>query len=181
MSVFKLKSLISTFIEQSRDRVDKDGTEILEVCPQAIPTAARATEARDRVDSLDSLDSLDSTLHHTPPSPKECNSGNTVQKTDKEDKNYPQLDSSNLKPFLTIQELNELRGDLTVQAHEKAFSSHLIACPYCHMVKGQYCASGEALGRVYDALLLGYDDAQARREDYQLRIDKACIGRRKNH
>lgn len=153
MSVFKLKSLISTFIEQSRGRVDKDGTKILEDCPQANLTASRLTKVRDRVDSLDS------TLKATTPCEKTCHSRHSVQKKDKTDKNYPQL-----------------ANDIT--EHEKAFSSHLMACSWCHMVKGQYCVNGFAMGRIYDALLLGYDDAQARREDYQLRIDRACISGR---
>jgi len=34
------------------------------------------------------------------------------------------------------------------------------------------------MGSVYDALLLNRDDAQARREDLALRIDRACISGR---
>ena len=62
--------------------------------------------------------------------------------------------------------------------YEKPLFYHLLACPYCHIEKAQYCASGYAMGSVYDALLLNRDDAQARRESLALRVDRACISGR---
>jgi len=59
--------------------------------------------------------------------------------------------------------------------YEKPLLNHLLACPYCYIQKAQYCSNGYAIGSVYDALLLVCEDAQARREDLALRIDKACI------
>jgi|GEM_PF-6520074 len=62
--------------------------------------------------------------------------------------------------------------------YEKPLFNHLLACPYCHVEKAQYCASGYAMGSVYDTLLLNRDDAQARRESLALRVDRACISGR---
>ena len=62
--------------------------------------------------------------------------------------------------------------------YEKPLFYHLLACPYCYIQKAQYCTKGYAMGSMYDALLLGRDDAQARREDLALRIDRACISGR---
>lgn len=62
--------------------------------------------------------------------------------------------------------------------YEKPLFNHLLACPYCHVEKAQYCASGYAMGSVYDALLLNREDAQARRESLALRVDRACISGR---
>jgi len=59
--------------------------------------------------------------------------------------------------------------------YEKPLFNHLLDCPYCHIKKAQYCASGYAMGSVYDALLLAYDDARAKREALALRVDRACI------
>lgn len=62
--------------------------------------------------------------------------------------------------------------------YEKPLFYHLLACPYCYIKKEQYCTKGYAMGSVYDALLLGRDDAQTRRESLALRVDKACISGR---
>ena len=74
----------------------------------------------------------------------------------------------------TATELNTL-----LTRYEKALFHHLLACPYCHIEKAQYCVSGYAMGSVYDALLLNRDDAQARRESLALRVDRACISGRR--
>ncbi len=68
--------------------------------------------------------------------------------------------------------------DELLTRYEKPLFNHLLACPYCHIEKAQYCASGYAMGSVYDALLLNRDDAQARRESLALRVDRACISGR---
>jgi hypothetical protein len=62
--------------------------------------------------------------------------------------------------------------------YEKPLFNHLLACPYCHVEKAQYCLNGYAMGSVYDALLLNRDDAQARRESLALQVDRACISGR---
>ena len=63
--------------------------------------------------------------------------------------------------------------------YEKPLFNHLLACPYCHVLRGEYCINGYAMGSVYDALLLNRDDAQARRESLALRVDRACISGRR--
>ncbi len=63
--------------------------------------------------------------------------------------------------------------------YEKPLFNHLLACPYCHVEKAQYCLNGYAMGSVYDALLLNRDDAQARRESLALQVDRACISGRR--
>ena len=68
--------------------------------------------------------------------------------------------------------------DELLTRYEKPLFNHLLACPYCHVKKAQYCVSGYAMGSVYDALLLNRDDAQARRESLALRVDRACISGR---
>jgi len=59
--------------------------------------------------------------------------------------------------------------------YEKPLFNHLLACPYCHVEKAQYCLNGYAMGSVYDALLLCRDDAQAKRANLALRVDRAKI------
>ena len=68
--------------------------------------------------------------------------------------------------------------DELLTRYEKPLFNHLLACPYCHIEKAQYCTKGYAMGSVYDALLLNRDDAQARRESLALRVDRACISGR---
>lgn len=59
--------------------------------------------------------------------------------------------------------------------YEKPLFNHLLACDYCHVVKAQYCLNGYAMGSVYDALLLCRDDAQDKRKNLALRVDRAKI------
>ena len=73
----------------------------------------------------------------------------------------------------TTSEINSL-----VERYEKPLFYHALDCPTCHIQKARYCANGYAIGSVYDALLLVCEDAQARREDLALRIDRACISGR---
>jgi len=73
----------------------------------------------------------------------------------------------------TATELNTL-----LTRYEKALFHHLLACPYCHIEKAQYCYDGDTIGKRYDALLMDRDDAQARRESLALRVDRACISGR---
>lgn len=68
--------------------------------------------------------------------------------------------------------------DEVLANHERPLFYHLLACPYCHIEKAQYCVSGYAMGSVYEALLLNRDDAQVRRESLALRVDRACISGR---
>ncbi|MBK8326998.1 MAG: hypothetical protein IPL02_08305 [Moraxellaceae bacterium] len=73
----------------------------------------------------------------------------------------------------TPSEINSL-----VERYEKPLFYHALDCSICHIEKARYCANGYAIGSVYDALLLVCEDAQARREDLALRIDRACISGR---
>ncbi|MBK6758827.1 MAG: hypothetical protein IPG70_15055 [Moraxellaceae bacterium] len=73
----------------------------------------------------------------------------------------------------TASEINSL-----VERYEKPLFYHALDCSICHIQKARYCANGYAIGSVYDALLLVCEDAQARREDLALRIDRACISGR---
>lgn len=60
---------------------------------------------------------------------------------------------------------------------EKSFFSHLVECSDCYVQQARYCTHAKETGIIYDGmLLLVGGHGQARREDYQLRIDKACIG-----
>lgn len=73
----------------------------------------------------------------------------------------------------TTSEINSL-----VERYEKPLFYHALDCSICHIEKTRYCANGYAIGNAYDALLLVCEDAQARREDLALRIDRACISGR---
>ena len=73
----------------------------------------------------------------------------------------------------TASEINSL-----IERYEKPLFYHALDCSICHIEKARYCANGYAIGSVYDALLLVCEDAQARREDLALRIDRACISGR---
>jgi hypothetical protein len=73
----------------------------------------------------------------------------------------------------TPSEINSL-----IERYEKPLFYHALDCSICHIEKARYCANGYAIGSVYDALLLVCEDAQARREDLALRIDRACISGR---
>jgi hypothetical protein len=73
----------------------------------------------------------------------------------------------------TASEINSL-----IERYEKPLFYHALDCSICHIEKARYCANGYAIGSVYDALLLVCKDAQARREDLALRIDRACISGR---
>jgi hypothetical protein len=73
----------------------------------------------------------------------------------------------------TPNEINSL-----IERYEKPLFYHALDCSICHIEKAQYCDNGYAIGSVYDALLLVCEDAQARREDLALRIDRACISGR---
>lgn len=68
--------------------------------------------------------------------------------------------------------------DELLTRYERPLFNHLLACPYCHIKKAQYCAKGYGMGSVYDALLLNRDDTQLRRESLALRVDKALISSR---
>ena len=73
----------------------------------------------------------------------------------------------------TASEINSL-----IERYEKPLFYHALDCSICNIEKARYCANGYAIGSVYDALLLVCEDAQARREDLALRIDRACISGR---
>ena len=73
----------------------------------------------------------------------------------------------------TPSEINSL-----IERYEKPLFYHALDCSICNIEKARYCANGYAIGSVYDALLLVCEDAQARREDLALRIDRACISGR---
>lgn len=163
MSFLSLKTQVSTFLEQqldsTRQRLDSD-------CLMKNPTASRLTEP------LDSLDSLDSNLEARWSSKKPCNIGNSVQEISKSG-SFKLLKSEREpiqpQPYTTTELLNH---------YEKPLFNHLLACPYCHIEKAQYCINGYAMGSVYDALLLNREDAQLRRESLALQVDRACISGR---
>ena len=74
-----------------------------------------------------------------------------------------------------LEEVKPYTQDELLTHYEKPLFTHLLACPYCHVLRGEYCTNGYAIGSVYDALLLNRDDAQARRESLALRVDRALI------
>ena len=74
-----------------------------------------------------------------------------------------------------LEEVKPYTQDELLTHYEKPLFTHLLACPYCHILRGEYCINGYAMGSVYDALLLNRDDAQARRESLALRVDRALI------
>ncbi|HMU88815.1 MAG TPA: hypothetical protein PKC11_14485, partial [Agitococcus sp.] len=76
---------------------------------------------------------------------------------------------------LSIVKVAPYATDELITHYEKPLFYHLLACPYCHILRGEYCTNGYAIGSLYDALLLNRDDAQARRESLALRVDRALI------
>ena len=79
----------------------------------------------------------------------------------------PQQHTANNSPPYSTNEL--------LNYYEKSLFHHLLACPYCHIERAEYCVNGYANGSIYDALLLNREDAHAIRESLALRIDKALI------
>ena len=79
----------------------------------------------------------------------------------------PQQRTANDSPPYSTNEL--------LNYYEKSLFHHLLACPYCHIERAEYCVNGYANGSIYDALLLNREDAHAIRESLALRIDKALI------
>ena len=165
MSILSLKNQISAFFEQpldsARQQLDSD-------CLIENPTAARLTEA------LDSLDSLDSNLEARGSSKKPCNTCNSVQEISESELIYPQYTNiaANDKE---AQEEADWHEFLYGKSTEELLYNHLLTCPYCHILRGEYCLYGAELGKAYDALLLNRDDAQARRESLALQVDRALI------
>ena len=168
MSILSLKNQISAFFEQqldsARQQLDSD-------CLIENPTAARLTEA------LDSLDSLDSNLEARGSSKKPCNTCNSVQEISESELIYPQYTNiaANDKE---AQEEADWHEFLYGKSTEELLYNHLLTCPYCHILRGEYCLYGAELGKAYDALLLNRDDAQARRESLALQVDGARISGR---
>ncbi len=73
----------------------------------------------------------------------------------------------------TPSEINSL-----VERYEKPLFYHALDCSICNIEKAQYCLHGNKQGKAYNEALLLFEDAQARREDLALRIDRACISGR---
>jgi hypothetical protein len=88
------------------------------------------------------------------------------------------LSLKNEENYSTIGHGQSRTTDEVLANHERPFFYHLLACPYCHIEKAQYCVSGYDMGSVYEALLLNRADAQTRRESLALRVDRACISGR---
>ena len=170
MSILSLKNQISAFFEQQLDSTRQRLDSVLSSCLIENPTASRLTEA------LDSLDSLDSNLEGRGGNIKPCNIGNIAQKAIDNELNYPQHQTNTATDQETLKETDPDLYDLIYgKPTEELLYNHLLTCPLCHVEAEQYCLYGAELGKAYDALLLNRDDAQARREDLALRIDKACI------
>ena len=167
MSFLRLKTQASTFFEQqldsTRQRLDSN-------CLMENPTASRLTEV------LDSLDSLDSNLEARGGNKKPCNIGNSVQKTSKNELNYPQtttLAANDTQAAIDLDWRKLIYGIST----EDLLYNHLLTCAWCHIEAAQYCLQGDELGKAYDELLQAYDDAQDKRQALSLRVDKAKIAR----
>jgi hypothetical protein len=107
-------------------------------------------------------------------SKKPCNIGNIVQEISESELIYPQYTNIAANDQ-EAQEEADWHEFLYGKSTEELLYNHLLTCPLCHVKAEQYCLYGAELGKAYDALLLRQGDAQARREDLALRIDKACI------
>ena len=171
MSFLSLKSKISIFFEQRLDSLDSTRQQLDSNCLMTNPTVSRLTEALDR------LDSLDSNLEARESSKKPCNTCNSVQEISESELIYPQYTNIAANDQ-EAQEEADWHEFLYGKSTEELLYNHLLTCPYCHILRGEYCLYGAELGKAYDALLLNRDDAQARRESLALQVDRARISGR---
>ena len=81
-------------------------------------------------------------------------------------------------PTVEATPLNFMERNALLVQSEKPLFYHALNCPYCHIEQAQYCLHGNKQGKAYNEALLLFEDAQARREDLALRIDRACISGR---
>ena len=93
-------------------------------------------------------------------------------------KAHPPMEDGQHSPTVEATPLNFMERNALLVQSEKPLFYHALDCSICNIEKARYCANGYAIGSVYDALLLVCEDAQARREDLALRIDRACISGR---
>lgn len=173
MSFLSLKSKISIFFEQRLDSLDSTRQQLDSNCLMTNPTVSRLTEALDR------LDSLDSNLEGMGGNKKPCNTCNSVQEISESELIYPQYTNIAANDQETLKETDpDFYEFLYGKSTEELLYNHLLTCPYCHILRGEYCLYGAELGKAYDALLLNRDDAQARRESLALQVDRARISGR---
>ena len=98
--------------------------------------------------------------------------------TNSENLAHPPMEDGQHSPTVEATPLNFMERNALLVQSEKPLFYHALDCSICNIEKARYCANGYAIGSVYDALLLVCEDAQARREDLALRIDRACISGR---
>ena len=108
---------------------------------------------------------------------KPCNTCNSVQEISESELIYPQYTNIAANDQ-EAQEEADWHEFLYGKSTEELLYNHLLTCPYCHILRGEYCLYGAELGKAYDALLLNRDDAQARRESLALQVDRARISGR---
>jgi hypothetical protein len=70
-------------------------------------------------------------------------------------------------------ELNDL-----LSRYEKKLFHHLVDCVACSFMDSRYCVDAFAIGSSYDAMLLVFDDANAKREALLTQVIKARISGR---
>ena len=93
-------------------------------------------------------------------------------------KPHPPMEDGQHSPTVEATPLNFMERNALLVQSEKPLFYHALNCPYCHIEKAQYCLHGNKQGKAYNEALLLFEDAQARREDLALRIDRACISGR---
>ncbi|MBL0229503.1 MAG: hypothetical protein IPP76_01395 [Moraxellaceae bacterium] len=98
--------------------------------------------------------------------------------TNSENLAHPPMEDGQHSPTVEVTPLNFMERNALLVQSEKPLFYHALNCPYCHIEKAQYCLHGNKQGKAYNEALLLFEDAQARREDLALRIDRACISGR---
>lgn len=73
----------------------------------------------------------------------------------------------------SVSELNDLLG-----LYEKKLFNHLLECKQCDFEAARYCAEVFTTGSSYDAMLLVFDDANAKREVLLTQVIRARISGR---
>ena len=98
--------------------------------------------------------------------------------TNNENLAHPPMEDGQHSPTVEATLLNFMEHNALLVQSEKPLFYHALNCPYCHIEQAQYCLHGNKQGKAYNEALLLFEDAQARREDLALRIDRACISGR---
>ncbi len=136
-----------------------------------LPTLSACISGDNSVNSANSISSEATKTHYE-------NIVVSEVSTNSENLAHPPMEDGQHSPTVEATPLNFMERNALLVQSEKPLFYHALNCPYCHIEQAQYCLHGNKQGKAYNEALLLFEDAQARREDLALRIDRACISGR---